>query len=171
MSVQKSGNPVQANKAKFFGDLDTYNQILGCSTSLECKNLSRQIRNVDESKWEEEAGTICHPGIRTKFFQNPFAMDTLLYRASNKRIVECASDRLWGTGLSIGDPTCLDSARWFSQGILGQILESIRNEASQLRGQCYLLHLLHPCPPQLLFLCQPVRCTNPLQVQPILLHT
>ena len=28
---------IQANKTKFFGDLDTYNQILSCSTSLECK--------------------------------------------------------------------------------------------------------------------------------------
>ena len=69
---------IQANKAKFFGELETYNQILCCSTSLECKNLSKLIRNVDESKWEEEAGNICLPGIRTKFYQNPVAMDTLL---------------------------------------------------------------------------------------------
>ena len=41
---------IQANKAKFFGDLETYNQILCCSSSLECKNLSRQIRNMDETK-------------------------------------------------------------------------------------------------------------------------
>ena len=66
---------IQSSKAKFFGDMDTYNQILGCSTSLEYKNLSHQIRNVDEAKWEEVAGNICHPGIRAKFFQNPFAMD------------------------------------------------------------------------------------------------
>ena len=90
---------IQANKVKFFGDIDSYNQILSCSMSIECKNLLRQIRNVDESKWEEEAGNICHPGICAKFFQNPFAMDTLLYRTRSKRIVECASDCLWGTGL------------------------------------------------------------------------
>ena len=41
---------IQANKAKFFGDLETYNEILCSSTSLECKNLSKLIRNVDESK-------------------------------------------------------------------------------------------------------------------------
>ena len=41
---------IQANKAKFFGDLETYNQILCCSTSLECKNLSKLIQNVDETK-------------------------------------------------------------------------------------------------------------------------
>ena len=32
---------IQANKVKFFGDIDSFNQILSCSTSIECKNLSR----------------------------------------------------------------------------------------------------------------------------------
>ena len=80
MNYISSEQLIQANKAKFFGNLETYNQILCCSTSLECKNLSKLIRNVDESKWEEEAGNICLPGIRTKFYQNPVAMDTLLYK-------------------------------------------------------------------------------------------
>ena len=134
---------IQANKAKFFGDLETYNQILSCATSLECKNLLSQIRNVDESRWEEEAGNICHPGIRAKFFQNPLVMDTLLSKTGSKRIIECASDCLWGTGLPLGDQTCLDSTKWFSQGILGQNLESICNEAYQLRGHTQLLPTPH----------------------------
>ena len=83
---------IQANKAKLFRDVETYNQILCCTTSLECKNLSRQIRNVDERKWEEEAVNTCFPGIRAKFHQNINAMDTLLNKTGMKRIVECASD-------------------------------------------------------------------------------
>ena len=128
---------IQANKAKFFGDLETYNQILCCSTSLECKNPSKLIRNVDESKWEEEAGNICFPGICAKFYQNPVAMDTLLYKTGNKKIVECASDRLWGNGMPLGNPACLDSTKWISQGILGQMLECIRSEVTQPRAQSY----------------------------------
>ena len=42
--------------------------------------------------------------------------------------MECASDRLWGTGLPLSDPDCLNRSKWISQGILGQILEDIRNE-------------------------------------------
>ena len=126
---------IQANKAKFFGDLETYNQILCCSTSLECKNLSKLIRNVDESKWEEEAGNICFPGIHAKFCQNSVAMDTLLYKTGNKKIVECASDHLWGNGMPLGDPSRLDSTKWFSQGILGQMLECIRSKVTQPRAQ------------------------------------
>ena len=136
---------IQANKAKFFGDLETYNQILCCSSSLECKRLSRQIRNVDETKWEEEAGNICLPGIHAKFYQNPVAMDTLLYKTGKKRIVECASDRLWANGMPLGDPACLDSAKWISQGILGQILECICSEVTKPRGQLY-----HQLPPSII---------------------
>ena len=119
---------IQANKAKYFGDLDIQTMILGCTTSLECKTLSKQIRNVDNSKWEEVAGTICYLGIQVKFHQNPYAMDMLICKTGSKRIVECATDGLGATGVPLSDPTSLDEMKWISQGILGQILESIRNE-------------------------------------------
>ena len=78
---------IQSSKAKYFGDLDTYNQIMGCATSLECKSLSRQIRNVNMNKWDKVAGNICHPGIRAKFLQNPVALDTLLKK--NRTQADC----------------------------------------------------------------------------------
>ena len=37
-----------------------------------------------------------------KFYQNPMAMDTLLYKTDNKKIVECASDRLLGQWNAVG---------------------------------------------------------------------
>ena len=42
--------------------------------------------------------------------------------------MECAADCLWATGIPLNDPTCLDETKWISPGILGQMLESIRNE-------------------------------------------
>ena len=42
--------------------------------------------------------------------------------------MECASDRLWGTGLSLSNLDCLNCSKWISQGILGQILADIWNE-------------------------------------------
>ena len=125
---------ILSSKAKFFGDLDMYNQIMGCTTSLECKTLSRQIKNVDVNRWEEVACTVCKSGIRAKFQQNPMAMDTLLHKTGQKQIVECTADHLWGTGKPLGDPACLDTSKWTSQGIMGQILESIRDEALHYSG-------------------------------------
>ena len=59
-----------------------------------------------------------------------------------KRIVECASDRLWGTGLPLGDPDCLNHTKWISQGIMGQILEYILEEAVNPRRHFYPQPLL-----------------------------
>ena len=102
---------IQASKAKYFGDYETLNKILGSTTSIDCKDLSRNIRNFSESKWEQVAGNLCHPGICAKFEQNPFVLDTLIAKTGHKRIVECASDCLWGTGLSLSDPECLDHTK------------------------------------------------------------
>ena len=96
--------------------------------SSECKTRAKQIRNVNDSKWEEVAGNICYPGIQAKFYQNPYAMDCLIHKTGSKKIVECATDCLWATGVPLSDPTSLDEMKWISKGILGQILESIRNE-------------------------------------------
>ena len=76
---------IQASKAKYFKDVDTYNQIMSCSTSLECKRALRLIRNVDVDRWELVAGNICQPGIRAKFLQNPPVMDTLLQKTDQKQ--------------------------------------------------------------------------------------
>ena len=123
-------NTYQVNssyKAKYFGDHEAYNQIMGCSTSLECKRASRLIRNVEINKWDMVAGDLCQPGIQSKFLQNPPIMDTLLWTTGQKTIVECTLDRLWGTGIPLNDSNCLDSSKWISQGIMGQILEGMCN--------------------------------------------
>ena len=83
---------IQSSKAKFFGDMDMYNQIMGCTTSLECKTLSRQIKNVDVNRWEEVACSVCKSSIRAKIQQNLVAMDTLLHKTGQKQIVECTAD-------------------------------------------------------------------------------
>ena len=55
-------------------------------------------------------------------------MDCLIQKTGNKRIVECATDRLWATGIPLSDQSFLDESKWLSPGILGRMLESIRND-------------------------------------------
>ena len=135
---------IQANKAKYFGDSSMQELILGCTTSLKCKILSKQIQNYKDSKWDEVAGSVCYPGLQAKFQQNPHAMDTLIRRTGNKRIVECASDRRWATGIPLNDPNCLDDTKWFSQGILGQMLESIRSDVLNCQRGSMEVHYHQP---------------------------
>ena len=42
--------------------------------------------------------------------------------------LESAHDHLWGTGVALSDPDCLNTTKWTSQGILGELLEEIRDE-------------------------------------------
>ena len=45
--------------------------------------------------------------------------------------------RLWGTGIPLNDPNCLDSSKWINQGIMGQILEGIHNNVLQSQPHLY----------------------------------
>ena len=119
---------IQASKAQYFGDIDIYNQIMGCKNSSDCKEFSRKISGVDHSKWETVAADICRIGIRDKFIQNPILMEILVWKTGTKCIVECANDRLWGMGIPLAHPDSLDSDRWITPGIMGKILEEIRLE-------------------------------------------
>ena len=143
---------IQATKAAYFGDLDTHMKIMGCKTSFDCKQISWSIKNVDSKHWDAVAMSLCEPGIREKFVQNPILMDTLIRRTENKMIMECTKDRLSGTRTALSEESCLNRDRWITQGILGRILERIHNEfksnvtlSSQPSAGTYSPHTLLPC--------------------------
>ena len=50
---------IQASKAQYFGDMDVYNQIMGCKNSADCKDFSRKIKGVDNVKWDSVAADLC----------------------------------------------------------------------------------------------------------------
>ena len=54
---------IQEKKAEYFNDRNTYDHIMGCATSLDCKKSSRQIKGFDSNLWETHAKTLCAPGI------------------------------------------------------------------------------------------------------------
>ena len=112
---------IQYKKAKFFTDDSSSKKILKASTSLECKQLSKEIINYDPQDWREHAGHLCEPGIFAKFHQNPILMN-LLCATGQKMIVECAYDRLWGCGIPLQDSTCFDEDKWSGDNLLGKIL-------------------------------------------------
>ena len=58
---------------------------------------------------------------------------TLLNVTRNKSIVECTKDAVWGCGVALQDKNCLKKTEWTNQGIMGKILEEIREELSHLK--------------------------------------
>ena len=69
---------------------------------------------------------MCFPGLLSKFEQNP-GLAAFLKNTGNKKLVECSWDDVWGNGKPLSDPECLDGTKFDNQGILGEMLEEIRN--------------------------------------------
>ena len=118
---------IQHQKAKFCGDKHIERSILSAKTPLECKKLSREITNFSFKRWLENAKELCKEGIEAKFTQNPRIMQALL-ETGDKVLVECAKDPLWGTGVPLNDPQCLNTKYWKNQGLLGTMLQEIRQK-------------------------------------------
>ena len=121
---------IQSQKATMFNDVSSYNKIMGVTSSLDCKNTARTLKNFDQDRWEKTAETLCKAGIKAKFFQNQYLLEVLTEKTSNKTLVECANDRLWANGVPLYSDLCLDRQRWISQGLLGKLLEEVRSELS-----------------------------------------
>ena len=122
---------IQAKKAEYFNNNACLDNILSANTPLDCKIFAKNIKGYKRSKWEEVAEEKCTPGIRAKFEQNQQLMDALIQKTGRKQIVECANDRLWGTGVNLNRVDCLIPEKWISPGILGRILERIRDTNTQ----------------------------------------
>ena len=104
--------------------------ILTTSSALECKVLAKDIVNFDASTWKENARASCTPGILAKFEQHP-TLSKLLLSTGSKQLVECCKDKDWGMGIPLFDQNVLKQDHWHSQGLLGEILETVRTILTQ----------------------------------------
>ena len=68
---------------------------------------------------------MCEVGIYKKFNQNTY-LKQLLLSTGEQTIVEVSKDRNWGSGMSLYDERCLVKSTWYSQGLLGKILEDAK---------------------------------------------
>ena len=116
---------IQYTKACHFKDQLAASEILQQPTSFTCKTVSRKISLTDDvDHWSKVASTLCLPGIKAKFTQNPDLLD-ILKNTGNQKLVESSYDRLWGTGIPIHNQDCLKSETWTSAGLLRTMLMKI----------------------------------------------
>ena len=127
-SFNSSEQYIQWTKAKYCGDKIAMDHILNCEDAADCKEVSRDITNLDRKGWVESAEILCSKGIQAKFLQNDQLMERLL-DTGEKTLVEASYDETWGTGQHLGSRDCLTKSKWKSIGILGRILMRIRSEA------------------------------------------
>ena len=95
--------------------------------AADCKEVSRDITNLDRTGWAKSAESLCYHGIKAKFTQNDHLLEKLL-DTGDKILVEASYDGIWRTGQPLGSRDCLCQTKWKSISILGKILMRIRND-------------------------------------------
>ena len=120
-------------KAIFFNATEAAEAILNCSTALECKRESKNIRGYNGETWSKCAKEMCEGGIFQKFRQNEKLLNYLL-NTGERKLIEASYDKTWGTSIHLRDDRALYESTWFSQGSLGKILEEIRSELRSMNG-------------------------------------
>ena len=118
---------IAAERARFFGDDDTLKKILMSRDPYECKTLGHRVKDFDQSKWDDRAGSVADTVIRAKVNQHDFIKQFLL-NTGDKKLAEAAEDSLWGCGLKLDDPNVVKYDKWLRVGHAGRVLMSIRSE-------------------------------------------
>lgn len=119
-----------AKNATFNGGLEQ--EILSAKHPGDCKRLGRQIQNFNPDVWNKVAKQFVYTGNMAKFLQNKDLCNALMQLTCDK-FVECSpTDKIWGIGLDIKDPRCVDPTQWQGTNWLGEVITDVRNSLSDI---------------------------------------
>lgn len=114
-------------KAICFKDNDIAQKILKTENVAYIKELGRLISNYNENYWNGIRQIIVFEGLMAKFSQNE-SLKRQLQETEHCILAECAvKDKIWGIGLSMGDPDRLEISKWKGQNLLGYTLMMVRD--------------------------------------------
>ena len=131
MTYHSSKQFIQVKKAELFKDDKTKEQLLLSDTTLECKELGRNVSKYNEDVWKRNVKKMCYPGLLAKFKCNKRLADMLL-STGNSHLAEASYDKVWGTGVPLKDQACLNMSNWSGTGILGEMLMDVRHDLFNL---------------------------------------
>ena len=114
-------------KAICFEDNDIAQKILKTENVAYIKELGRLISNYNENYWNGIRQIIVFEGLMAKFSQNE-SLKRQLQETEHCILAEGAvKDKIWGIGLSMGDPDRLEISKWKGQNLLGYTLMMVRD--------------------------------------------
>lgn len=118
---------MMAQKAKFFGDMAVFEQIIHSSHPKLAKKLGRKVANFDEKMWNEHRFDIVVKGNLAKFSQHN-ELKAFLLATGNRVLVEASPvDKIWGVGLAKDDENIANPLNWNGLNLLGFALMVIRD--------------------------------------------
>lgn len=122
---------MMAKKALLAGDLQRYALIMNEPDPAKCKQLGKQVRNLEVGAWDRCKEEVVYHANLAKFSQNEKPLQYLL-STGNKTLAEASPyDTIWGIGMEASDPNSVHPDKWKGKNLLGKVLMRVRNE---LRG-------------------------------------
>lgn len=119
---------MMSQKAKLFGDIDTFNKIIASKHPKQAKDLGRQVNHFDEKIWNEKRFDIVVQGNIAKFSQHS-ELKAYFLNTGNRILVEASPvDKIWGVGLAKDDEQIHNPNNWQSLNLLGFALMVARDE-------------------------------------------
>ena len=94
---------MMAQKAKLFGDEETFRKIMKAEKPSEQKALGREVRNFNEKVWRENRDRIVYQANVLKFMQNPKLKELLMATGDTILVEASPVDKIWGIGLHMDD--------------------------------------------------------------------
>lgn len=123
---------MMANKAELFGDMETKDKIMQCSTPKQIKALGRMVKGFDQEIWDKFKHSIVVNGNWRKFSQNRALCDFLLATGDSILVEASPVDKIWGIGLAADNPDAQNPLKWKGQNMLGFALMEVRDELQKV---------------------------------------
>lgn len=118
---------MMAGKARLFGNVEVFGQILAAPHPGAAKALGRRVRPFDEATWAAHRYDIVVAGNVAKFAQNPALAEVLLATGDRVLVEASPRDRIWGIGMGASNPAVREPRAWRGQNLLGFALMEVRD--------------------------------------------
>lgn len=117
---------MMAEKARLFGDEESYMKIMRSTHPREQKSLGRAVKHFNIDVWNKYAPRIVESGNYLKFSQNPHLKKILKESGTMELVEASATDCVWGIGLGMDNPDRFDRSKWRGTNWLGKALMAVR---------------------------------------------
>lgn len=118
---------MMAQKALLFGDKQTYDKIVNTNSPGEAKALGREVRDFEQTTWEEKRLEIVVKGSLAKFGQHLNLREFLLNTKERVLVEASPVDSIWGIGLAAEDEKAANPEKWEGLNLLGFVLMETRD--------------------------------------------
>lgn len=118
---------MMSEKARLFGDEDTFRRILSTTDPRRAKSFGRRVHDFDDRIWVELRYDIVVRANLHKFRQNP-VLRAYLCRTAGRVLVEASPvDTVWGIGRDARDTRATVPSEWRGTNLLGFALMDVRS--------------------------------------------